>query len=1121
MKKIAMLLALCLVATMILGVALGEDSDLLQGIGDAEPVLEDGDDAEILLIEEDEGDSGEEVIEIAPDEIDLLSLDGADASEQVVAEQAEPALDGFEGEEQVFATNLSEATMGDEQEVSAPAEEQEEAGETESTDVELEPHVDPEGPKLTENILTLGVGETFDLKPALPAGKTGEIALASSDTGVATVSEKGVVTAVGVGDACVTATAGDGAYAECFVHVKKAPDKVAFSATSMSIGVGESASAPKVVVGSAEGEYAGACTFKSSNVSCVTVDDKGVLKGVKVGDADVTVTTYNGRTATCAVSVKNAPDGITASVDKATLGVGEQGKISYKLPDNTACQVTFASDNSAVVQVDASTGVMVGVSEGSTRVRAETFNGKKSYVDVKVVAAPKSLTFDVDEIRLGVDMSFTAKATLNKGATATIEYSIKNKTIATCSSGKLKGVKRGATLLTAKTYNGLTAECPVIVTDKPEKVTLPYKTLYVAVGQKVKLEPDVGDCASTFTYSTSDKKYVKVSSDGTVKGVKKGRATITIKTYNKKKFKLTVKVVKNAKTVTVSPTKLELGIGETAKLKCAFPKKTSAIVTFSSSDTGIATVDKHTGEVTGVAPGEATITARIPNGKKAKAKVTVYKKPDWFNVVEDHVEIGVGQGISLEYEMSSGSRSPLKYSSDDVSVASVSKDGVITGIGTGQALITVRTNVTGLEDSVMVTVLPAPESISLAASSLKLNVGETASMVPTVTPSDAEAHLTYTSSDKSVATVSKDGHIETLAKGKATLTVSTYNGLKKTLKLTVEDPWYPEKVTLVDPPSFLKAGDSVQLKWTTVPGTAIAGLEWNSSNESIAKVTADGLLTGVALGYAEITATSTRNKSIKLSFTVGVETDGVTLEIPARTTGISGISKNLKKIDAIRKSAIRQIEMLYEGGVITSADASRRETIINNAFKDYAFPWMTLKKQKYWKKANSEGGAKDFKTGKVYYGMPYISGSGSNREYNVAKALKENRYYDSGNGYYVLNQKNLKKGKYCGNDCSCFVDAAIWGTSSKHSDDRTKDIAKSSAYKTIKGYDNLRTGDLICKGGSHVVMFLYFTNADKSKIMIIENGGIEKGTNTVHCMEMKVKWYTNRSYKIRRLKTLG
>jgi len=53
------------------------------------------------------------------------------------------------------------------------------------------------------------------------------------------------------------------------------------------------------------------------------------------------------------------------------------------------------------------------------------------------------------------------------------------------------------------------------------------------------------------------------------------------------------------------------------------------------------------------------------------------------------------------------------------------------------------------------------------------------------------------------------------------------------------------------------------------------------------------------------------------------------------------------------------------------------------------------------------------------------------------------------------------------------------------------------------------------------VMFLYYANTEKTKIMIIENGGIEPGTNTVHCMVMNVSWYKSRSYKIRRLKSLS
>ena len=157
-------------------------------------------------------------------------------------------------------------------------------------------------------------------------------------------------------------------------------------------------------------------------------------------------------------------------------------------------------------------------------------------------------------------------------------------------------------------------------------------------------------------------------------------------------------------------------------------------------------------------------------------------------------------------------------------------------------------------------------------------------------------------------------------------------------------------------------------------------------------------------------------------------------------------------------------------GVITDADASKRASIVNNAFADYAFPWMTPANQAYWKAANSEGGVKDFKPDRVYYGLPYISGSGKNRQYNVALALNEGRYTSSGSGYYLLNQKNLLNKRYCGNDCSGFVSTAIWGTNKSHSSDRTTEIAKTGAFKTVKSYGSLRTGDLICKAYAHEVM---------------------------------------------------
>ena len=1095
MKKLALLLALCMTVTMLPGIGYTEDGAIDGGI-------------EIQIDNPlPAGDAGEE--NPLDGEIDAVLIEG-----DLILDLEEPVdlsgSDAISGEIQ-----LGDDEAGQPERTDAGPKPPADNPETGST-----PHVDPEGPRLAANAVTLGVGEVYDLNATLPEPKGGAIAFSSSDPAVAEVSDAGTVTALAVGFACVTATAEGGAYSECFVDVKKAPDAVSFNVKSLSIGKGESYDRLQVTVGSAEGEYAGAYTLKSSDSAVVAVRKNGVLKGVKTGKAKITARAYNGVSTSLNVTVKKAPGSVTLSVDKGTLGVGEKGKASFQLPKDTAGTVTFSSKDPAVVRVDAVTGEIEGVGVGKTRVYGAAFNGKQGYVTVKVASAPTELSFESDAVKVGVGMELLVKASIDDGAAGTITYSVKNGKVATYKKGYVKGVRKGKAVLTARTYNGLSADCAIEVVDAPKKVKLPYTELDIGVKQSVTLKPDVGDSASTFSYKTSDRKTVKVSADGTITGVKKGSATITVKTYNGKTCKLKVNVVKAPGSVELSPESLELSVGESSELRWSFPKGTAAGVSFESSDPAVAQVDRETGVVTGIGAGEAVITVTTTNGKTDQTAVTVVSPPEWVAFTEKSVEIGVKQDHQLTVEMNPGASSPLKFKSGNKAVATVNSKGVVKGVGEGETTITVSTNVKGVTAKTKVRVLPAPESVSFGTDAMTLNVGETVVLMPMITEGSA-TRLTYGSSDPSVADVLEDGTLTAVARGTATITVTTSNGKQASLEVTVEDPLYPESAKLTNAPTTMKAGESLQLKWETKPASAMLDPAWETSNADIAYVDEAGVLYAVGAGYATIEATSQRNPRIVLTFKVTVETKDVVLTIPERITSVSGISKNLQKIDAIRACAIGQIDALKANGKITSADASKRKRIINNAFADYAFPWKTLKKQSYWKKANSEGGVKDFKPGQVYYGVPYTSGSGSYREYNVEKLLDEGYYYDSGKGYYILDQSMISGRKYMGNDCSCFVDAAIWGTDSSHSDDRTKEIAKSSAYKTIKSYDNLRTGDLICKGGHHVAMFLYFVNAEKTKIMIIENGGIEPGTNTVHCMVMNVKWYTSRSYKIRRLKSLG
>lgn len=1079
MKKIALMLAACLLISMLPAPVLADDAD-----GDylfSAPVDADADIADGIAIGEPAGEAPEDAGEAAP----------GDDPEGETARQGAAREGRFNAD-----------------------------GEQEGEPISPEPTTEPAAPLLAASEATLGVGETYAIEASLPEGVEGDLSFASEDAAVAEVGADGAVTAVAPGDTVILVRAGEGPAAEFAVHVRKAPDAVRFARKKLKLGKGERVAMPGVILGGGDGECAGAYTVTSSKPKIVKVYVNGDIKGLRVGKARLTVTTYNGVTATCTVNVLPAPQALTLTVNKPVLGVDEAGRARFSLPEGTAGGVSFTSADPAIVEIDAATGRMRGLAVGRTTVAATAFNGVTEECAVEVKPAPQSLTLEPQQLLLGVGMKLGLEAVLDEGAAGTVKLTSASKKIAKVSGGVVKGVAVGETVIRAKTYNGLTAECAVVVKPAPEAVTLPYEVLTLGVGETAQLTPDVGDSYSTFTYKSYKPRIVTVSETGEVYGVRRGSAYVRVKTYNGKSVKIKVVVLKAPKKIRLDRKKVGLGVDETVRLTATLPANSAGTVRFSSKRETVAVVDPETGAITAVAPGKANIYARAYNGVYAKCRITVYPKPTWVDLGVEKIKLGVGQVYQLEPSISPDSRSPFYYASQDKAVAKVDAQGAVHAVAVGETIIEVSTNAEGVSDSVKVNVLPAPDSLSVRRQ-VKLNVGENYRLKPVI-PSGTIASFTFETDDADVATVSEAGEIFAAGRGTANITVTTHNGLSASTKVKVYDPTYPEAVTITNPPDQIKIGDTWQLEYTCEPETAQPELVWSSSREYVATVSEDGLITAVGSGYTYIQAQSARNPEIVIEFKMAVQMDEhLTMIMPLRQTDIAGIPANLEMVETVRKSAIWQINQLQSAGRIGNYEAWKRRDMVNNIFQDYAFPWMTPEYQPYWNRNNSEGGLKDFKPGIVYYGMPYISGSGNNRRYNRAKALSESRYTDSGHGYYLLNRGNLLNGKYVGNDCSGLVDQAIWGTNSGHSSDRTADIAVSSAYKTISDYSQLRPGDLMCKAYAHVFMFLYYTDPDHTEMVYIENGGAELGTNTVHCTTGRVYYFKSAGYKIRRLAELG
>lgn len=206
------------------------------------------------------------------------------------------------------------------------------------------------------------------------------------------------------------------------------------------------------------------------------------------------------------------------------------------------------------------------------------------------------------------------------------------------------------------------------------------------------------------------------------------------------------------------------------------------------------------------------------------------------------------------------------WESSNKSAAAVSQEGLVTAVGEGKATITVKTNDGGFSASCEVTVnkkVIAVTGIKLSAASMTLREGEKGTLTATVEPANAtNKNLEWWTSDLDVVSVistsgGSNGYVEARKAGKATVTVKTEDGeFSASCEITVEKKEVPVTGISIEPSSLkLPAGDTYSLIPHVQPNDATnQNIKWLSINESVATVNAEGKVTAVAAGSAEIRA---------------------------------------------------------------------------------------------------------------------------------------------------------------------------------------------------------------------------------------------------------------------------
>ncbi|MEE1281561.1 MAG: Ig-like domain-containing protein [Acutalibacteraceae bacterium] len=772
---------------------------------------------------------------------------------------------------------------------------------------------------LNKTTISLGVGETFDLNASLPSGTASySVKYSSNSTGVATVnSASGFITAKKVGTAVITATTYNGKKATCIVTVKNAPTKVTLNKTAITLGLGETfdlnASLPS-------GTVAYNVKYSSNNTGVATVDSYGITTAKKAGTAVITVVTYNGKKATCTVTVKNAPTKITLNKTTITLGVGETFDLNSSLPSGTASySVKYSSNSIGVATVTSSNGLITAKKVGTAVITAITYNGKKATCKVIVKNAPTKITLNKTTINLGVGETFDLNSSLPSGtASYSVKYSSNSTGVATVTSsnGLITAKKVGTAVITATTYNGKKATCTVTVKNAPTKVTLNKTAITLGVGETFDLNASLpsGTVAYNVKYLSNNTGVATVDSYGITTAKKAGTAVITVKTYNGKTATCTV-TVKNAPTkITLNKTTITLGVGETFDLNSSLPSGTASYsVKYSSNSTGVATVTSSNGLITAKKVGRAVITAITYNGKKATCTVIVKNAPTKVTLNKTTITLEVGKTFDLNASLPSGTAAySVKYSSNSTSVATVDSYGIVTAKKAGTAVVTVTTY-NGKKATCKVTVKNAPTKITLNKTTITLGVGETFALNASLSSGTVSSGVKYSSNSTGVATVNASNGLITAKKaGTAVITATINNGSKATCTVTVKNS--PTKITLNKTKITLSVGETFDLNSSLPSGTAAYSVKYSSNSTSVATVDSYGIVTAKKAGTAVITVTTYNGKKATCTVTVkkgSAEEEYINevLRLTNEERKKAGLPTLAKRADVDKVAAIRAKEI--------------------------------------------------------------------------------------------------------------------------------------------------------------------------------------------------------------------
>ena len=329
--------------------------------------------------------------------------------------------------------------------------------------------------ELSSETLTLDNGMTSQLQatvfPVNASDKT--LTWESSDPEVASVDDKGNVTAKSRGETVITVMSVEGGVsAKCSVVVRQQATGIVMNHEFLEIYNGESGSLTAAVYPDNANDRT--VSWSSSAPSVATVDGNGLITPIAPGKTIISGSTCDGSglTATCEVTVLQHVESLELSPETLTLDNGTTSQLQATVFPANASDKTLTWESSApeVASVD-DNGNVYAKMPGTTEIIVKSVeSGVAASCKVRVVILASDIYLDESSLELNSGSGFTLAATIMPYSVTTknLKWESSNNDIATVDSeGNINAVAFGKAIITAYTTDGsnLSASCEIYVSE--------------------------------------------------------------------------------------------------------------------------------------------------------------------------------------------------------------------------------------------------------------------------------------------------------------------------------------------------------------------------------------------------------------------------------------------------------------------------------------------------------------------------------------------------------------------------------------------------------------------------------------------------------------------------------